>query len=172
MVFRRSARALAAVSLTAPAVFLGPLVHHHGPLTDLQSELASPTDGARGSVTAVVARTGGTLVVLRLRGLDRDAAGRTFGAHLHVGPCVADDGAAAGPHYNHDTAAGRTPPVGSADTEVWLDVTVGRGGTASAVARVDVRIDAGAAQSVVVHEAPTDPDGVAGGRLACLPIDL
>jgi hypothetical protein len=42
-------------------------------------------------------------------GINRSAAGEEFGAHLHVGPCVVNDGAAALAHYNTDVLAGRTP---------------------------------------------------------------
>ena len=70
--------------------------------------------------------------VLRVRGID-GADGQTFGAHLHAGPCVAGDPAAALGHYNTDVLAGVVPPEISEHTEVWLDFTVDDGaGTATA----------------------------------------
>jgi Cu/Zn superoxide dismutase len=174
MLVRRPLRALSAAALLAPTLALAapaaaadPLVHHHGRLTDLQVAVDAPTDGATGSVSAW--RTpDGTTVVLRLRGMPRDAAGERYGAHVHVGPCVEGQGGEAGAHYN---ITGQPPTEVSADTEVWLDFTIGRGGTAYAIAEVPFTIPAGAARSVVVHAEPTDPDtGGAGGRIACLPV--
>ena len=112
---------------------------------------------------------GSTTAVLTVRGIDRAQAGRVYGAHLHVGPCVAGDGAAAGSHYNHDVVSGHVPVRVDPTTEVWLDLTVTRGGTARSVARVPFVPTAGQ-RSVVIHQLPTDAAGVAGPRLACLPV--
>lgn len=111
-------------------------------------------------------RRKGTRYTLRIRGVDRAAVGTTYGAHLHTGPCVAGDGAAAGPHYNASTA---TPPVVSSDTEVWLDFTVKRKGKAGSEARTSFTPTPGN-RSVVIHAMPTAHDGTAGARLACLPV--
>ena len=46
--------------------------------------------------------------MLRVRGIE-GADDLTFGAHLHSGPCVAGDPAAALGHYNTDVMAGVTP---------------------------------------------------------------
>jgi hypothetical protein len=131
------------------------------PLRDLRPDVADPTDGARAAAFAVTTPWA-TGVLLVLHDLDPAAAGRTLGAHVHVGPCQAGAGAAAGPHYTH-----RPPP--SPLTEIWLDVTVGRRGSASAAALVPFGLPPAAAGSIVVHERPTAPDGTAGARLACLP---
>ena len=132
-----------------------------GPLVDLRPGVSDPTDGARARV--VVKETAhGSVVSLQLGGLDRSAAGESFGAHVHVGPCVPGDGAAAGPHYNAN------PPQVDETTEVWLDFIVDRRGKAATVTHVPFVIPDGAAQSVVVHEHPTDPSGAAGARLACI----
>jgi hypothetical protein len=162
-----------ATSATAGAVasahpdHRGTVVHSRGYLTDLQLAVADPTDGVRAQATAVTGR-GRTLVVLKVRGFDPSSAGRTFGAHVHSGACVEGDGAAAGPHYN---STGVPPVEISEDTEVWLDFTVGRKGWASAVALVPFDIPAGAAGAIVVHQEETAPGtGVAGPRLACLPM--
>ncbi len=139
-------------------------------LTDLSPE-ADLTDGATGRIV-VLRGLVGSIAELRLGGLDPAAAGQTVGVHLHTGPCVAGDGAAAGPHYNHDRATGREPVAVSARTEVWLDVTVDERGRGAASTLVPFQIPpAGAGvRSVVVHEHPTDHVGMAGGRLACLPL--
>jgi Cu/Zn superoxide dismutase len=142
------------------------VIEANGPLADLRPQLADPTDGASASVLAVRV-AGRTVTILHLRGLDRSAARRTFGAHVHVGPCVPGDGAAAGPHFNFDLHRGVDPPEVSSRTEIWLDVTVTRGG-GHAVSLVPFAVPSGAARSIVVHELPTDPVGTAGPRLACI----
>ncbi len=109
----------------------------------------------------------GTSAVLVITGLDPSSAGKTYGAHVHSGPCVGGQPAAAGPHYNIEGPTGPPDP----DHEVWLDFTVLPGGVAYSQTAVPFVIPSGAAQSVVIHEKATDPNtGAAGARLACLPV--
>ena len=138
------------------------------PLSDLQPGVTDPLDSARGRLL-MVSHHGATTVVFLLSGVGADAAGRTYGAHLHTGPCVAGNGAAAGPHYNDSTVHGVVPPVVGPRTEVWLDVTIRGDGSAVAVAHVPFVPQSGQ-RSVVVHAQPTDDHGTAGPRLACLPV--
>ena len=161
--------ALAAVAATAPAsADSGPLVRASGPLSDLQTA-ASPFDGARAAVQ-IVASGDTSHTVLRVRDI-AGADGVTFGAHLHAGPCVAGDGAAAKGHYNTDVEAGILPPFNtiSEETEVWLDFTVDDGaGTATASVPF---VPLPGERSVVIHALATDHHtGTAGARLACLPV--
>ncbi len=136
-------------------------------LADL-SAADNPTDGARGLLVAVSPGDGSTRFVLVLTGLDPTAAGTTFGAHVHRGPCVAGNAAAAGPHYN--TGDGGVP---SPENEVWLDFIVRRGGVATSRTVAPFEIGPDRAQSVVIHALPTQPGtGVAGARMACLPVDF
>ncbi|HEY3003048.1 MAG TPA: hypothetical protein VGJ44_11940 [Kribbellaceae bacterium] len=160
----------AAASLTAaaPAGATAGAVVVHDDLRDLRPAVADPVDGARASLELSSA-AGWTTIVLTVQGIDRSAAGRPFGAHLHVGPCVAGDGAAAGPHYNSDVVAGAVTPRVDATTEVWLDFTVTPAGTAHAVARVPF-VPLPGDRAIVVHRDPTDEHGLAGPRLACLPV--
>jgi hypothetical protein len=138
-------------------------VHAQGDLTDLRAAV-DPTDGATAIATG--ARQGDqTVVVLNIKGIDPAAAGRTFGAHVHVGVCVAGDGAAALGHYNHGGGV-------SEETEVWLDFTVTSGGTGHATAVVPFAIPEGGAAAIVIHENPTDPSGAAGARIACIGVDF
>ncbi len=139
-----------------------------GPLSDL-STAVDPTDGAS-AVVRSLATSAGTMVRLSLRGLDQAFAGVEYGAHVHVGPCVAGDGAVAGPHYNSTGLPGTEGRVVSEQTEVWLDFVIDGKGRASSKAKVPFVIPKGAAGSVVIHAAPTAPDGTAGARLACLPV--
>jgi Cu/Zn superoxide dismutase len=159
--------AIAAAMLLVPTTaFAGP-VRAAAPLTDLQLTTVQPTDGAvaRAQVTP---QAGSSTVTLLVTGLAASADGSRFGAHVHVGSCVAGAGGAAGPHFNIGGATGSI----SRATEVWLDFTV-HGGTGSAVARVPFVIPAGGAGSIVIHALPTDATtGLAGPRLACLGIQL
>ena len=139
-----------------------------GALRDLAPATAGPLDGAY-AVFRMVSEDGHSAVRLNVYGIDRSVAGRTFGAHLHVGPCVEGNGAAAGPHYNTDTLAGVVPPRVDPTTEVWLDFTTTSGGTGHAVAAVPFIPQPGT-RSVVIHQEPTDDHGTAGPRLACLPV--
>ena len=140
-----------------------------GSLRDLQPTRSDPLDGARARLV-FAQHHGSSTFVLVVSGVDAKGVGKTYGAHLHKGPCVAGDPAAAGPHYNQSSENGVVPPVVSDQTEVWLDVTVRAGGTAVAVARVPF-VPSPAQRSVVLHEKATDDHGTAGARLACLPVN-
>jgi Cu/Zn superoxide dismutase len=168
----RGSLAALALAATAAIVTGGPtvasadsgaqVVTASAPLTDLSPTTADPTDGASARLVAVGIDGYGTRAVLIVTGLDPSAVGTSFGAHVHTGPCVAAQPALAGPHYN----AGGPP---SLQTEVWLDFTVLPGGVGAAQATVPFTIPEGKAQSVVIHRLPTDANGVAGARMACLP---
>lgn len=56
-------------------------------------------------------------------------------------------------------------------TEVWLDFTVRPDGTALAVALVPFVVPPGGI-SIVIHAMARMPNGMAGARLACLPLQL
>ena len=154
---------------TPPAGAATLFVQSHGDLVDLQPVAANATDGATASLWAVSAG-GGTTFWVFIRGLNPAAVGTTYGAHIHVGPCVAGNGAAAGPHYNSDGG------VPTTENEVWLDFTVLPGGYGVASATVPFDIQPGAAQSMVVHAEPTQDGGAtpgaAGARQACLPVNF
>jgi superoxide dismutase, Cu-Zn family len=160
--------ALAAAPASAAAADHGPVVRSSGALADLQPAASSPFDGATAAFQLVEAARG-SHAVLRVSGIGAEADGQTFGAHLHVGPCVAGNGAAALGHYNTDVLAGVTPPEVSERTEVWLDLAVDDG-AATATASVPF-VPLPGARSVVVHALATDSHtGTAGARLACLPV--
>lgn len=163
-----AALAVSGTVLLASAGLVGadpPKVQASDHLRDLQTAVADPTDGAHAHVVAEEPGDGTTVVRLKVTGLDHAAVGTTLGAHAHVGPCVEGNGAAAGPHYNSTGGS-----VVSDQTEVWLDFTVELGGIGRATAIVPFTIAPGGAQSVVVHALPTQPNGAAGPRLACLPV--
>ena len=146
-----------------------PLVRASGPLSDLALSTANVTDEASADLYAVKVGSS-TYFVFLLSGLDPEAAGETYGAHVHVGPCVPGNGAAAGPHYN---STGGTP---TPENEVWLDFEVLPNGYAFAVAHVPFTIEPGTARSVAVHAEPTQArgssPGAARGRIACLRVQF
>lgn len=174
--------AVATVAATVPLVALGiggwPAAADDGRgavvvvegLRDLKPAQADPLDGAQAQVT-ITERDGSTYFTFRLQVVDRTASARTFGAHLHNGPCVAGNGGAAGPHYNDEAIHGDPTPVADRDTEVWLDFQVNAGGAGHALVSVPFEV-VPAERSIVVHALPTAPGGGAGDRLACIPVDL
>lgn len=134
-------------------------------LSDVSVLTDDPTDGAWAVATATVGE-GQTVVVLNVKDLDRSEEGRRLGAHVHVGPCVAGNGAAALGHYRVAGAAV------SPETEVWLDFTISDGGTGHATAIIPFEIAPGDAHSIVIHHDPTEETGAAGARLACIPLEF
>jgi Cu/Zn superoxide dismutase len=139
-----------------------PVVVANGPLTDYSTGTPQATDGARAYLVAA-AFGDSTQFTFVVTGVDAEP-GKTFGAHVHVGPCSENAPAAAGPHYRSD---GVTPDP---EHEVWLDVAVLPGGVGVARTTVPFVIPDGAARSVVIHQTATGPGGVAGARIACLPV--
>lgn len=165
---RTASRARSIVLLAAcPALALGLIVRSAGPLSDL-APAAGPFDGARAKVR-IVATPQGSRAVLRVRGIGAVANGQRFGAHLHDGPCVAGNGAAAGPHYNSHVHGQTAVPGINDRTEIWLDFTVVKG-KGTGVTSVPFVPEPGS-RSIVVHALPTNPQtGVAGERVACLTV--
>ncbi len=154
---------------TGPASAASWYVESSGTLTDFQPSVANATDGASADLWAVAAG-GETTFFLYVSGLDPAAEWTTYGVHIHVGPCVAGNGAAAGPHYNSDGG------IPTRENEVWLDFTVLPGGYGFSSAYVPFIIEPGNARSMVIHLEPTQEGGsmpgAAGGRQACLPVDF
>lgn len=167
---RTAATVTAIVLLTAtPALALGAFVRSDGPLQDFAPSSAGPFDTARARVQIVASANGASHAVLTVKGVGATANGATFGAHLHDGPCVAGNGAAALGHYNSHVHGGLTPVEVSDETEFWLDFTVS-GGSGTGTTSVSF-VPISGARSVVIHALPTDPaTGGAGPRLACLPV--
>ena len=154
---------------TGPAGAATPYIEAGGDLVDFAPAAANATDGATASLWAV-SGGGGSTFWLFIEGLNPAAVDTRYGVHIHVGACVAGNGAAAGPHYNSD---GGVPTTAN---EVWLDFTVLPGGYGVASASVPFEIQPGAARSMVIHAEPTQDGGAtpgaAGARQACLPVDF
>jgi Cu/Zn superoxide dismutase len=168
MLIRRAAfAATAAALLVAPAATTSaaPAQVFRGDLVDLSAVTADPFGDASAHLV-ITPNAQGTTFHLRIKGIDPAVAGEAYGAHLHVGPCVEGNGAAAGPHYNVSAAA---PPVVNDQTEVWLDFTVTTDGTGAGDATVPF-VPVPGERAVVVHAEETAPNGTAGARLVCLPV--
>ena len=123
-----------------------------GELTDFTTTKPDVFKGARASAI-MIGMDGTSLFRLRVSGVA--AKGGAYAVHLHQGKCVADDWSAAGPHYN----------------VTWDPIDVDSHGNAQSTATVSF-IPEGE-RSIVLHGLPTDPQtGIAGPRLACLPLDI
>lgn len=172
MSIRRTSLVLPTMSVAALAAglacnaYAAPAHVFTGDLVDLSATTADPF-GDASTHLVMTPNAHGTLFHLRVKGIDPAAAGHDYGAHLHAGPCVAGDGAAAGPHYNISTT---TPPLVSDQTEVWLDFTATTSGTGRADTTVPFLPTPGT-RSVVIHAEATAPNGTAGPRLVCLPVE-
>lgn len=161
------------VTTAAPAGADDGYVAAEGELRDLDTAAINPTDGAYAQFIAFGIAEAGTHAVLVVTGLAESAAGTTLGAHVHSGSCVAGQPATAGPHYNTEGPTGAAnPALADEEHEVWLDFTVNPGGFGIGWASVPFVIPAGGAHAVVIHRDPTGAGGVAGPRLACLPVEF
>ena len=162
--------------------------YFRGDLTDINPGKPDVYDDAR-ATAMMVGIDGSSFFRVHLKGLDKNAAGKDFGAHLHVGPCGLTDPTNAatttvGGHYNTDALAGIAPVKVNDQTEVWLNFHVNSGGNAEATATVPfvpTPGDNGLARSITFHASATvhhqmdatgPAVGTAGAKLACLPLDI
>ncbi|TQM82266.1 Cu-Zn family superoxide dismutase [Saccharothrix saharensis] len=125
--------------------------------------------GARADVAAAPVN-GGTVVLLRARGLLPD---RAYGAHAHVNPCGPAP-ADSGPHYQHVQGGATDPAFANPDNEIWLDFTTDANGWGEARARVEWRFGERRPRSIVLHEEHTHTEpghaGTAGARVGCITV--
>lgn len=117
-----------------------------------------------------------TKLTTSVQGLQPD---REYGAHIHTKPC-GPTGQAAGPHFQEKADPVKPsvdPAYANPENEVWLDFRTDAEGNATSETEgawsFEQRDDA---KSFVIHEkhTMTEPGqaGEAGGRLACLNVDL
>jgi Cu-Zn family superoxide dismutase len=127
--------------------------------------------GAKVTVVSVPTVSGGTTVLLMLRGL---LPHRAYGAHVHVKKCGATP-PESGPHYQHvvdPVQPSVDPAYANPRNEIWLDVHTDGSGFAYTSSTVDWQFTDRHAQSVVLHNEHTHTGpgeaGTAGPRLACV----
>ena len=145
--------------------------YNNGPLIGLPTANSDVFVGAR--ATAIMISVGSaSFFRVQIRGINEDAEdeinGDGYGAHLHKGPCMKDDAGPVGPHYNVST---EVPPLVDNKNEVWLDFKLDFHGNATPTSKVQFVPDEGN-KSIVIHERPTDGNGIAGAKLACLPLKI
>ena len=140
-------------------------------LRDLSTATPDVFDGA--SATAFMMGVNGeTTFRLYVRDIGKSAIGKKYPAHLHEGPCVAGDGAAAGGHYNTQKEEGLPSPVVNGETEVHLDFTVNSQRFVRVTTAVPFVPKPGN-RSIVIHSDQPPPAGATSpARLACLPLDI
>jgi Cu-Zn family superoxide dismutase len=145
-------------------------------LTDLDKDgafTAPVTTGAFDLATAdlkVTESEDGTRTTfwIRVKGIDLDFAGKTFGSHLHTGPCTGDYGGVSG-HYNDDPSNQTQQPL--RDREVWFDLIPNEDGVAVDKTVRPFPNPVVDGMSIVIHAQETDEtSGIAGPKEVCLPL--
>lgn len=138
-------------------------------------DAAKVPHGAKVTVVSVPTVSGGTTVLLKLKGL---LPHRAYGAHVHVKKCGAAP-ADSGPHYQHvvdPVQPSVDPAYANPRNEIWLDVHTDGRGFAYTKSTVDWQFTDRHAQSVVLHNEHTHTKpgeaGTAGPRLACVNVDF
>jgi Cu/Zn superoxide dismutase len=158
------------VAREAPTVSSMSWADYRGDLTDLSST-DKVFDGAR-AMAYMMGINDESTFRLNVQGLPESATSKDYPAHLHEGPCVAGDGAAAPGHYNTQKETGLPSPWAISDqTEVHLDFKVNSDGSAQITVTVPFIPKAGA-RSIVIHSDEPPPPGSSPLRLACLPLEI
>jgi len=150
--------------------------HFSGELTDYTTTTyttATPDlfKGAR-ATAMMFGINGETTFRLHVSGIAESANHHQYPAHLHKGPCVAEDPSKAGGHYNNQEEEGVTDFAVNAKTEVWLNFKVSSEGNARITVTVPFVPKPGD-RSIVIHsdQAPMPP-ATSPTRLACLPLEI
>jgi hypothetical protein len=144
---------------------------YDGYLTDLSPTTDDVFDGAKASAV-MIGMEGSSFFRLQITGIDDNAEGNEYPAHLHKGPCLVGQGASALDHYNSQEEAGLPAPWPvNSHTEVHLDFTVNSAGSARATANVPF-IPLPGKRSILIHTDAGPAAGSSRDRLACLPLDI
>jgi hypothetical protein len=137
-------------------------------LTDFMTADTGPFDSARAKTTIRETADGGTAFTtfaVRVTGIDPLVAGRTFGGHLHIGPC---DTATNMGHYRANPAGDPSPP-----NELWFDFTPDDDGMAYDVQTAPwVPVDHDGQMSIVVHVGTADLPTSQSPKQACFPLEV
>jgi hypothetical protein len=152
-----------------------------GWLADLDSDNVGPPpglvpmtgafDSAKAKLKVTQTSNGNTTFSLEVEEID-GFAGKEFGSHLHIGPCLEEKPLAAGDHYTNPYL---DPTLPLEDREVWFTVVPNEDGVAAdetVVPYVPEDPDGDGIMSIVIHTGTTNPDtGLAGPREVCLPLE-
>jgi hypothetical protein len=126
-------------------------------------------DSAKAKLKVTETSGGSTTFELEVKEIDPDPmlVGRTFGSHLHVGPCVTGIDTTSG-HYQHQDLA----HLPLKDKEVWFEVVPNEHGEAFYRTVVPfVPTDPDGVMSIVIHTGVTNEvTGLAGPKEVCLPL--
>jgi superoxide dismutase, Cu-Zn family len=157
-----------------------------GLVSDLRPDVpGGPLDGASASIRITETPAMGAIFKLRVTDINLSAANEEFGAHLHVGPCterlvletdpvVVLSPDTTGAHYRSDSEQA------SPANEVWFDLVPENETKQLANDETSVKFEvkdtlSPGVMSIVLHEKATDPstpNGAAGLREACLPVEV
>ena len=124
-------------------------------------------DGAKATVR-IMETPDETGFKLQVTEIDPTAAGKEFGAHLHVGPCQRPTDEVPNPTGGHYKT--NTDPA-SRDNEVWFDLVPSPNGVATDNTWVSFRpTDADLnGMSIVIH---VDKADAVSAKQACLPVEI
>jgi len=150
-----------------------------GWLTDLdtngpapQYETTGAFDSAKAKLKVTETSDGETKFSLEVRDIKPGFIGREFGSHLHNNTCVTDGYDGVGKHYQNPDA---DPAATLEEREVWFKVVPNEDGEAvyqTVVPFVPKDPDGNGAMSIVIHTDHTKPDGTAGFKEVCLPLNV
>ena len=121
--------------------------HYDGDLTDVSTR-DDVFEGAR--ATAVMIGMEGSSYFGSVSAASKSASGKAYSTHLHEGPCVGGDGAAAGGHYNTQKEARPLTLADERQTEVHLDFPGNSDGFARTTVNVPFVPKPGV-RSIVIH---------------------
>jgi hypothetical protein len=146
-------------------------------LTDFVTGETGPFDSARAKstikLTADAEGRPQTTFEVRMTGIDMEGLelGRTFGGHLHVGPCdtVTNLG-----HYRHDPTLHPEEGLAKPPNELWFNFTPDADGMAYDVQTAPwVPVDEnGDGMSIVVHLGTAEQLTKDSPKQACFPLDV
>jgi hypothetical protein len=138
-------------------------------LTDFITDKRGPFDAAKAKTTISETADGGTTFEVRVTGVDPSVEGRTFGGHLHIGPCDTTTNLG---HYRHDQTL-LPPALGTPPNELWFNFTPDADGMAYDVQTAPwVPVDHDGQMSIVVHEGTAELPTTSSPKQACFPLDV
>jgi superoxide dismutase, Cu-Zn family len=145
------------------------LVVYSDPYAPMMAGMPNPIDNPNARASAVAFDVDGDLRIELA--VENFPASRRFGSHLHQRDCM--DEKAGGHYQNMPFPMGGTatdPMFANPTNEAWLDFTTDATGAGAIELTVEWLPRAGEGKGIIFHHMETGEGGVAGARLACLPI--